>query len=288
MNWTTKGVAALATGITLFCGMGTVTAMALTGHHTTTPAAAAAGARPPKASAARPPAPKAKAAGIPPSHNGPTYNGPVTIINQAPQPGSTVYVPVPAYAPAYVTTNQAVVQQYYDYLNAKDFSAAWDMGGRYIGGCDYSSWVAGYSTTSWVTLSTWDYYPGYNAVGVTISATQTDGSVRTYAGSYTVNNGAITSASITQISGGSGSARPRPPGSGTSATACTPTRPPPTRSRWPSSRPTWTAGTGTSPGPPSSTSTAQVTNQSYLMTSSSVGEPVVVTGGNGVLVQFNH
>ena len=46
MNWTTKGVAALATGITLFCGMGTVTAMALTGHHTTTPAAAADPARP--------------------------------------------------------------------------------------------------------------------------------------------------------------------------------------------------------------------------------------------------
>ena len=38
MNWTTKGVAALATGITLFCGMGTVTAVALTGHHGTAPA----------------------------------------------------------------------------------------------------------------------------------------------------------------------------------------------------------------------------------------------------------
>ena len=134
MNWTTKGVAALATGITLFCGMGTVTAMALTGHHTTTPAAAAAGARPPKASPPARPA-KAPASSI---HNGPTYNGPVTIINQAPQPGSTVYVPVPAYAPAYVTTNQGVVQQYYDYLNNKDFQSAWNLGGRYIGGSDYS------------------------------------------------------------------------------------------------------------------------------------------------------
>jgi hypothetical protein len=46
MNWTTKGVAALATGITLFCGMGTVTAMALTSHHTTAPPAAAATATP--------------------------------------------------------------------------------------------------------------------------------------------------------------------------------------------------------------------------------------------------
>jgi putative intracellular protease/amidase len=32
MNWTTKGVAALATGTTLFCGMGIVTAVALTSH----------------------------------------------------------------------------------------------------------------------------------------------------------------------------------------------------------------------------------------------------------------
>lgn len=59
MNWTTKGVAALATGTTLFCGMGTVTAVALTGHHGTAPAAAAAPARtatPP--AAVTPPAPK--------------------------------------------------------------------------------------------------------------------------------------------------------------------------------------------------------------------------------------
>ena len=33
------------------------------------------------------------------------------------------------------------------------------MGGKYIGGSDYNAWVAGYSTTSYVSLSTWDYYP---------------------------------------------------------------------------------------------------------------------------------
>lgn len=42
MNWTTKGVEALATGTTLFCGTCTVTAVALTGHHGTAPAATAA------------------------------------------------------------------------------------------------------------------------------------------------------------------------------------------------------------------------------------------------------
>ena len=37
MNWTTKGVAALVAGTALFCGMGSVTAVALTGHHGTAP-----------------------------------------------------------------------------------------------------------------------------------------------------------------------------------------------------------------------------------------------------------
>ena len=46
MNWTTKGVAALVAGTALFFGMGTVTAVALTGHHGTAPAAAAAPAKP--------------------------------------------------------------------------------------------------------------------------------------------------------------------------------------------------------------------------------------------------
>jgi hypothetical protein len=35
MNWTTKGVAALVAGTALFCGMGSVTAVALTGHRGT-------------------------------------------------------------------------------------------------------------------------------------------------------------------------------------------------------------------------------------------------------------
>ena len=208
---------AVAAGAVLLGGGSAASTLALAGH--SAPAVAPATASPAKPTPASPPAtPKATAkparpATQAPAHaGGTTYNGPVTIINQAPQPGSTVYVPIPSYAPAYVTTNQGVVQQYYDYLNTKNFSAAWAMGGRYIGGSDYASWAAGYATTSWITLSTWDYYPGYNAVGVTITAGQSDGSVRTYAGSYTVSGGVITSASITQASGGGSPAQVAPPG----------------------------------------------------------------------------
>ena len=121
--------------------------------------------------------------------------------NNPPAPSSTVYVPIPAYAPVYVTDNQAVVQQYYADLNSHDYASAWALGGNNLNGYSgYDAWVAGYSTTSWVTLGTWEYYPGSNAIQVTITAGQSDGSVRTYQGSYTVYNGVITSASIVQTS----------------------------------------------------------------------------------------
>jgi hypothetical protein len=221
--------------------------------------------------------------------NGTTINGPVTIITTAPSAGSTVYVPVPASAPYYVTTNQGVVQQYYDYINAKNFSAAWDMGGQYIGGSDYNAWAAGYSTTSYVALSTWDYYPGYNAVGVTISATQSDGSVRTYAGSYTVSGGVITSASIKQISGGSGSSNvAAPPGlryvgngvyanSNTSSAFALAVK-----------QAYEDGGYWNQAGTSQFYVHSPTTGKTYLMTSSSAGNPVVVTGGTNVLVEFDH
>jgi hypothetical protein len=86
MNRTTKGVAALATGTTLFCGMGTVTAVALTSHHGTAPAATAA-----PANTATPTPPAAPKAVVP------------RTITPAPAPAKIVYVPVPASAPTTTT-----------------------------------------------------------------------------------------------------------------------------------------------------------------------------------------
>ncbi len=198
-------------------------------------------------------------------------------------------MPVPSDAPAYFTTNQDVVQQYYSYINAKDFQSAWNMGGSSLSnGTGYQAWMSGYSTTSWVDLSTWDYYPGYNAVGVTITATQADGSVRTYSGSYTIYNGAITSASIVQTSGGSAAAPAAPAGlryvgNGVYANADT------SDAFALAVKQAYLDGDyWHQPGTSQFYAYSPTTNQSYLMTSSSVGNPVVVTGGNGVLVQFNH
>jgi hypothetical protein len=207
MTWTpVKLIAATAVGSALLLGAGAGTAMALTSAHGT-PVAAAAPVAPAKT--AQPAAPAKTAAPAPaPSTSAPAAQAPapaagptIIINNNPPAPGNTVYVPIPAYAPVYVTDNQAVVQQYYADLNSQDYQAAWALGGDNLNGSSgYDAWVAGYSTTSWITLGTWEYYPGSNAIQVTVTAGQSDGSVRTYQGTYTVINGVIVGASIVQTS----------------------------------------------------------------------------------------
>ena len=90
-----------------------------------------------------------------------------------------------------------VVEQYFYDLDIGDYTAAWTLGGDNIAGTDYGSWVAGYATTSSVTLDS-DTDVGGGAVQVTFEATQSDGGTTSYAGTYYVGNGVITSASITQ------------------------------------------------------------------------------------------
>ncbi|MFC9881515.1 hypothetical protein ACFVJW_18260 [Streptomyces libani] len=91
----------------------------------------------------------------------------------------------------------AIVEEYYRDINAGDFSGAWDLGGKNIGGSSYSKWVSGFDTTAHIELSAVnDGSPGQ--VGAVLRATQTDGSVRVYQGTYTVSDGAIVSADITQ------------------------------------------------------------------------------------------
>ena len=132
-----------------------------------------------------------------------------------PAPAKTVYVtPPPAPAPASArpapapaqpqrTNAAAVVLQYYQDITDRDWQAAWALGGDNIAaqnGQTYDSWVSGYATTtasiSVISFGTWDN----GTVWTDLSATQLDGSVRTYSGTYTVHNGMVTSANITQTS----------------------------------------------------------------------------------------
>jgi hypothetical protein len=106
-----------------------------------------------------------------------------------------------AQPPAYDSPPQAdlsVVEQYFSEISSGDYSDAWAMGGVNIAGTDYNTWVAGYATTTSVTLDS-DTDLGNGAVQVSFTATQSDGGSTSYAGTYYVNGaGMITSASITQ------------------------------------------------------------------------------------------
>jgi hypothetical protein len=107
----------------------------------------------------------------------------------------------PASAPGnpQLTNGVAVVSQFYQDLNNHDYIDAWNLGGDNIGGSDYNGWVAGYATTASVDVTSYGTWHD-GTVWADISATQTDGSIRTYTGTYTVANGVIVSANITQTS----------------------------------------------------------------------------------------
>ena len=108
--------------------------------------------------------------------------------------------PAPAPAPQPQMTNaSAVVMQFYQDLSNHDYADAWSLGGDNIGGSDYNGWAAGYATTASITVTSYGTWND-GTVWADISALQTDGTTRTYSGIYTVANGVIVSANITQTS----------------------------------------------------------------------------------------
>jgi hypothetical protein len=107
--------------------------------------------------------------------------------------------PAPA-APQFVNAN-AVVSQFYQDITDHNYSAAWALGGDNLSnGATYATWVAGYSgTTASIALGTVSDF-GADQVQAELVATQLDGSVKTYQGTYTVQNGVIVAANIIQTS----------------------------------------------------------------------------------------
>ena len=113
---------------------------------------------------------------------------------------TVVYAPAaPAPASLQLTNGVAVVSQFYQDLTNHDYWDAWQLGGDNIGGSDYNGWVAGYATTASIGITSYGTWND-GTVWADISATQTDGSIRTYSGTYTVANSVIVSANITQTS----------------------------------------------------------------------------------------
>jgi hypothetical protein len=113
-----------------------------------------------------------------------------------PQPAA----PAPAASTPQYTNAEAVVSQFYQDISDQDYSDAWNLGGDNLnGGVGYNAWVAGFSTTESISLTTESNW-GSGGVSAYLSALQSDGSTTTYSGTYYVSGGVITSADIQQTS----------------------------------------------------------------------------------------
>jgi hypothetical protein len=87
----------------------------------------------------------------------------------------------------------ATVQAYVAAINAHDYAKAWDLGGNHTGQ-PYSRFVQGYNGTAHDDLTVLSV--SGNVVTAQLTATQTDGTVKTYQGTYAVRNGVITNFDI--------------------------------------------------------------------------------------------
>ena len=128
-----------------------------------------------------------------PTAAAPTPTPAVTVTVTARPPAAA---PAPA-APA-LTNAVAGVQQFYQDITNHNYPAAWALGGKNLdNGVGYDRWVAGYATTASIDLTTYGQWSN-GTVYASLSALQTDGTVKTYYGTYTVSGGQIVAAHIKQ------------------------------------------------------------------------------------------
>jgi hypothetical protein len=91
----------------------------------------------------------------------------------------------------------AVVQAYYNAVDARDYQTAWQLGGDNFD-MSYSVFVNGYATTASDDLIVTD--TNGDTVDIDLTAQWTDGSTHQFEGSYIVTNGQIVSGKLHKIS----------------------------------------------------------------------------------------
>jgi serine/threonine-protein kinase len=89
----------------------------------------------------------------------------------------------------------ATVQAYFAAINHHDYGRAWDLGGKNTAS-SFSQFESGFAGTASDNLTVVSVSGG--VVTVKLVATQTDGTVKDYAGTYTVDQGVITGSNIKQ------------------------------------------------------------------------------------------
>ena len=112
-------------------------------------------------------------------------------------PATVAPTPRPTVPPRAPTGPAAIVRAYIAAINGHDYAQAWNLGGRNMGG-SYSGFISGFSTTAQDTLTVTSV--SGDVVTAQLTAQQTDGTVDTYQGTYTVDHGVIVGADVFQVS----------------------------------------------------------------------------------------
>lgn len=130
--------------------------------------------------------------------------------------------PVPTTAVPAASTHlgpAATVRAYYRAINNHNYARAWHLGGRFTGS-SYSAFAAGFQGTAHDKVSIVSVTG--NVVTARLAARQTDGSVRTYQGTYWVAHGVIARFDVALSSA---APPPPPPSSAAPAAGCHPLTP---------------------------------------------------------------
>lgn len=112
----------------------------------------------------------------------------------APAPTPT---PTPAPTPTPTPISAAtVVEEYYAAINRHDYRTAWNLGGSQFTS-DYNTFANDFAGTAYDTLTVTGTQG--DTVSIHLDAAQSDGSVKSYEGTYTARNGVLVGASIHQV-----------------------------------------------------------------------------------------
>lgn len=90
----------------------------------------------------------------------------------------------------------AVISAFYADITNKDYAAAWALLGYDPNGASYASFVAGYSDTGTQTVT--EVSESGDQVSFNLTSNNPDGTVQTYSGTDTVQNGRIVAATVVQ------------------------------------------------------------------------------------------
>ena len=91
----------------------------------------------------------------------------------------------------------ATVRAYFAAITSRDYARAWKLGGQNTGS-SYSSFASGLTTTANDAVTILSI--SGNVVSARLTAQQTDGTVKTFQGTYTVSKGVIVGFNVRQVS----------------------------------------------------------------------------------------